>query len=96
MADTTEDIESAQLVEADTTLAAFLAGFGEDCEKGNLGGLRGERVVNIVADIKGFAGCAAVQNFYEAVGSGFGIGDLFDGDDGFEVAADVVAIERVV
>jgi hypothetical protein len=60
LADITEDIESAQLAEAGTTLAAFLSGFGEDREKGNLGGLRRERVVNIVADVKGFAGCAAV------------------------------------
>ena len=55
---------------------------------GTFADLRGERVVNIVANIECFAGLAAVQDLHQAVGSGLGIRDIFDGDDGFETAAE--------
>lgn len=59
-------------------------------------GLRRERVVNVVADVEGLVRSAAVEDFYQAVGSRFGIGDILDCDDCLEVAADLVAIERVI
>jgi hypothetical protein len=96
LVDIIEDSEGAELVEAGTTLTALYAGFGQDAEKGDSGGLRGERVVNIVADVEGFAWVATFKNFHQAVGGGLGIGDVFDGDDGFEVAADVVVFEGVI
>jgi hypothetical protein len=94
--DIIEDSEGAELVEAGTALTALYTGFRQDAEKGDSGGLRGERVVNIVADVEGFAWVATFENFYQAFGGGLGIGDVFDGDDGFEVAADVVVFKGVI
>ena len=96
MTDITEDIEGAQLAEAGTTLAALFASSGKNREERDFGGLRGERVVNIVADIESLVRVAAIQDLYQAVGSGLGIRNVFDRDDCFEVAADLVAIERVI
>ena len=96
MTDITEDIEGAKLAEAGTTLAALFASSGENREEGDFGGLRGERVVNIVADVESLVGRPAIQDLYQAVGSGLRISNVFDRDDCFEVAADLVAIERVI
>jgi len=94
--DVAQNCQGAELLEGADAFTALVTAAAEDADEGHPGGFGGEGIVNVVPQVDGALGRAAIEDLQEALRVGLGPGDIFGGDNAPEICASLAPVEGVV